>query len=250
MRQRLTEHNDQVINSTNPENLVWIFGTGRSGSTWLMNMMAHMPRTSAWNEPMVGKLFGDFYHNAQVGQRNARGFILGDPAREGWIQLIRKFVLGSISYRNPSFGPKNYLVVKEPNASIGAPLIMESLPESRMILLVRDPRDVVASMVDAMCKGSWLYKRKDRGRKGEDSLSDTDPDAAVERRAQIYYRDVSNAREAFDAHKGPKVLVRYEDLRGSPLDTLRYIYSMLEIPVRENHLEESVNKYLWDSIPE
>ena len=233
-----------------PANIIWIFGTGRSGSTWLMNMMANMPHTSSWNEPMVGRLFGEFYHNAQVGQRNARGFILGEPAREGWIPLMREFVLGSIGYRFPRFGPKNFLIIKEPNASVGAPIIMEALPESRMILLIRDPRDVVASMVDAMRKGSWLYERKARGRQGKDSLSDTNPDAAVKRRAQIYLRDVSNARSAFDAHKGHKALVRYEDLRALTVDTLRHIYSALEIPLIESDLEETVEKYRWESIPE
>src|SRR3712207_6950789 len=49
----------------------------------------------------------------------------------------------------------DYLVVKEPNGSIGAPLLMEALPESRMILLVRDPRDVAASSIDARRKGGW-----------------------------------------------------------------------------------------------
>jgi hypothetical protein len=232
------------------ENIIWIFGTGRSGSTWLMNMMANMPRTSSWNEPMVGGLFGKFYHDAQVGQRNARGFILGEPAREGWIPLIREFVLGSIDYRFPRFGPQDFLVVKEPNASVGASILMEALPESRMILLMRDPRDVVASMLDAMRKGSWLYERKDRGRQGKDSFSDTDPDAAVESRAQVFLRDVSNARSAFDAHKGHKALVRYEDLRASTLDTLKRVYSALEIPLADGDLEETVEKYRWESIPE
>ena len=231
------------------EKIIWIFGTGRSGSTWLMRMMAHMPQASAWNEPMVGSLFGEFYYNAQVGRRNVRKFILGDPAREGWIPLIRKFVLGSISYRWPRFGRRNYLIVKEPNASAGAPLIMASLAESRMILLIRDPRDVVASSLDAMRKGSWLYERKDRGEQGEDSLSDTNPDLAVEGRAYTYLRDISNARRAFDAHNGHKALVRYEDLRAYPLDTLRRIYSELEIPLKESDLVEAVEKYRWKAYP-
>lgn len=107
--------NDGRHGGINPENIVWIFGAGRSGSTWLMRMMAEMPRTSFWNEPKVGNLFGKFYDEAQVGEHNARNFILGEPAREGWIPLIREFVLGSIDYRRPRMGPRSYLVIiKEP----------------------------------------------------------------------------------------------------------------------------------------
>ena len=78
-------------------------------------------------------------------------------------------MLGPTNYRSPEFGPNNYLVVKEPNSSKVAPLIIESLPESRMILFVRDPRDVVASVLDARRTGNWLYRRKNRGRKGEET---------------------------------------------------------------------------------
>ena len=41
-----------------PENIVWIFGSGRTGSSWLAFMMGALPEHSRWNEPLVGYLFG------------------------------------------------------------------------------------------------------------------------------------------------------------------------------------------------
>src|SRR5215217_4442569 len=38
------------------ENIIWIFGSGRSGSTWLRSMMEDLDRYQAWEEPMVGRL--------------------------------------------------------------------------------------------------------------------------------------------------------------------------------------------------
>ena len=52
------------------------------------------------------------------------------------------------------------MVIEEPNGSIRAPLMMEALPESRMILLVRDPKDVVAFAPDARREGSWRKKTR------------------------------------------------------------------------------------------
>jgi hypothetical protein len=37
-----------------PENIVWIFGSGRTGSTWLSFMMESLPNFVRWNEPLVG----------------------------------------------------------------------------------------------------------------------------------------------------------------------------------------------------
>jgi len=113
---------------------------------------------------------------------------------------------------------------------------MEALPESRMILLVRDPRDVVASSMDAHREGSWHFERRNL----HETLADDRPDAFVERRAHKYLWYVGNSKLAYDAHNGPKVLIRYEDLRSDTFGTMRRAYSSLGIPVDEKRLFEAV----------
>ena len=43
-----------------PEDIVWIFGFGRSGSSWLRSMLTEPPNHQLWEEPFVGRLFGCF----------------------------------------------------------------------------------------------------------------------------------------------------------------------------------------------
>jgi len=75
--------------------------------------------------------------------------------REIWLSLIRSFVLDAARAMFPQLGNKTTLLVRETYGSLGAPLLVEAPPESAMILLVRDPGDVVASSLDAFAPRSW-----------------------------------------------------------------------------------------------
>jgi hypothetical protein len=233
-----------------PENIVWIFGTARTGSTWLALMMEELEGHTVWREPYVGELFGRLYYDwVGVKHFQTKHFILGSN-KGSWLRSVRSFVLKEASARFPGVSNGGYLVVKEPNGSIGAPLLIEALPESRMIFLVRDPRDVAASSLDAKKKGSWLYERRVKERTRRSTAFDVHADAFIERTATKYLQNVGNVREAYYSHNGPKVLVRYEELRMDTLGTMERIYSSLGIPVDETELSKAVKKYSWENIPE
>jgi Sulfotransferase domain len=234
----------------NPENVVWIFCSNRSGSTWLSSMMGELGGHEVWNEPLVGKLFGDLYYVGAAGHQKVKHYILGDYHKGSWLDSIQSFVLSEATARFPEVAEDGYLIIKEPNGSIGAPLLSEAMPASRVVFLVRDPRDVAASGLDAARKGSWQYENAaDRGWKRE-ALADNQPDVWVRRRAQNYVRHAGKARDAYEAHKGPKVLIRYEELRDDTLGTMERLYSTLRIEVGEEDLARAVDKHAWENIPE
>ncbi len=254
-RQRMNEALAPALKHRNvrPENLVWIFGVGRSGSTWLMRMMAENPRNVLWNEPMVGQLFGRYYISTGKEHLGRPNFILSDARREVWARSIKNFVLDGARFVVPAaLGPRPYIVIKEPNGSMGAPLLMEALPESRMIVLARDPRDVAASTLDAAKEGGWLHAWVDENKTAwrQNALADRDPDAFVEMNATVYKQQLGNAKRAYDAHKGPKVLVRYEDLKADTLGEMKHIYSVLGMPADEEQLARAVEKHSWENISE
>jgi hypothetical protein len=231
-----------------PENIVWIFGTGRSGSTWLGSMMGSLDGCAMWNEPLVGNLFGNFHYLGMGRRKLGRQYILGEPYKETWLGPMRDLVLGGAAARFPEVIGGGYLIIKEPNGSIGSPLLMEALPESRMIFLIRDPRDVVASSMDARSEGSWLYERREAQRRT--SKPDRNPNVYVRMRANSYVQQIEKTWQAYRAHGGRKVLVRYEDLRADILETMKRIYWALEIPVEEAELARAIEKNSWENIPE
>ena len=249
-RQKLqTEGHRQHVEGMRAENLIWIFGAARTGSTWLSRMLSESKGHHVWNEPLVGALFGNLYYKRAKHRIDERveHYILGEAFRESWLDSIRTFVLKEASVRFPeAAGTDNYLIIKEPNGSLGAPLLLEALPESRMILLIRDPRDVVASSMDARREGGW----NNQSNREQRPMMGKGIDFFVSGRAKDYLQRIQHTKQAYDAHQGRKVLVRYEELRADTLETMRRIRSALELPMGEEELSQAVHKHSWENIPD
>jgi GT2 family glycosyltransferase len=229
------------------EQLIWIFGSPRTGSTWLSRMMAELDNQERWHEPYIGLLFGSFLYERLASNDkllNSPAFIMGEPYRKVWIESIKNFVIEGATARYPGLKDDAHLVVKEPNGSLGAPLLLEATPDSRLIFLIRDSRDVIASLLDATRKGSWTQQGRD--------VETTEKLNAfsVRHLAEEHLKVVTQVQKAYDAHPGKKVLVRYEDLRHDSLGTLKAMYGALEIDFEETQLEAAVAKHSWERVPD
>ena len=228
------------------DQLIWMFGHSRTGSTWLSWMMAELENQERWHEPYIGMLFGSFIYqrlkNNDVVLDNP-AFIMANSYREVWLRSIKNFVLDGAAARYPELKEDQYLVIKEPNGSIGAPFLLEATPDSRMIFLIRDPRDVIASRLDAFASSGWAVR--DRDYSTPEKLN-----KHTKRLAKDYLTVVSKVQEAYEAHRGKKTLVRYEDLRHDTIDVLKAMYDALEVEADEAQLEAAVEKHSWENIPE
>ena len=251
----------EAADGVDPANIAWIFCVGRSGSTWLSNMMGELSGQTIWREPRIGQLFGQFYADTPERKRRSANFIMGAPTREAWICSIRNFVLVGARHAFPLLRREHHLIIKEAGGGVGAPLLMEALPESRMILLVRDPRDVVASWLDAKGEGGWKKRHNRRQKKGNrrDSAqrdakrkasAANRQGATVRKLAKRYLNNLELAKRAYDDHRGPKTLVLYEDLRVDTLGVMKHLYSDLGIEIDEAQLARAVKMHAWEHIPE
>lgn len=234
-----------------PENVIWIIGTGRTGSSWLMGMLGSLDGYAYWSEPFIGELFGGFHGDARQDQLDSDEFILNDRFKENWLDSVREFVINSAAIRHPELTDEQFLVIKESTASRGAQVLTDAFPTSRLILLVRDPRDVVASRLDGAKSGNWMLRFvanvEHAARVAE--LAEHQQDMFVEQAAADIMRDMVGAKTAYDMHEGPKVLVRYEDLRADPLKTLHRVQRALSLPVDQGQLREVIEQHSWENIP-
>jgi hypothetical protein len=137
------------------------------------------------------------------------------------------------------------VIIKEPNGSHGAEFMMSLLPQARLIFLLRDGRDVIDSLMDAMSSGGWLAKPYMR------RLETPEERLAFARsEARAWLERTETVQRAFDVHP-PELRwkLRYEDLRASPLATLRPLVEWLGLKRSSTELRAAISENTFEAIP-
>lgn len=245
---QLRKHNDtleqqaaksvSLPGSIDPANIVWIFGTGRSGSSWLWRMLVSQGDRVGWNEPYAGVMFPPL--KAATNLKKREETIFGDSHRQAWNDSLKAMFLRCAASRFPDMGTGEYLIVKEPNGSAGAPWLTEAIPESRIVVLARDPRDVVASAIDSVRPGAW------RTFSNESQMS---AEQLTRKRAETYRDQMGASLEAYEKHEGLRSLVTYEELIGDTLHHVERLHRELELPITED-VEKAVKAHDWSNVPD
>lgn len=225
-------------------NMIWVLGSARTGSTYLAKMLEHAGFLF-WDEPLFGELFGPIraQKSRYKSAKKRQDFALYE--NNDYPAAIRQFILTTALMRFPKIRLEDMIVVKEPHANASAPLLMEALPESRMLWLMRDPRDVIASGLDA--RTGWAVEHKTQVER--ERAANADGDKVARQRAAMYQRDMEAASEAYEAHRGPKSLLRYEDLRVEPIRALSQTLTELDMHIPQHKVERAVVTESWESTP-
>jgi sulfotransferase family protein len=224
--------------------LVWIVGSPRTGSTWLLNLVGLHPQVRAIDEPLIGAhlalpmaaLVGDTSgatisaHHRVVDQFSDKdSYFFSQRYRESWQPALRDLVLARLGAEFRDLGGhfgRDYLFVKEPHGSEGADLLGAALPRARLLAIVRDGRDVVDSMLDAVAPGAWA---SDVASLHESAGSRTQ---FIEASSRIWVHRSDRVRAALASHAPERtLLVRYEDALADTEKWLRTIYRWLDLPV-------------------
>jgi hypothetical protein len=233
--------------------LVWILGSPRSGSSWLMRMLSGRSDVATINEPYLGVHLVPMGGTVEAGEYWKHGQRAEDPsyffARRYlplFRPLLRELVLRGLEnqLRHLRPGPlPRWVAIKEPNGSHAADTIFSLLPSSRMLFLLRDGRDVVDSLVDAMLREkSWW--------KGPSALVTQERVTFVSQHATMWVLRTMASQRAFAALPDEqRLLVRYEELLSDTPAQLRLIFDWLDLHVSEGDVEAVAARYSFEAVP-
>ncbi len=211
------------------KNLVFLVGCPRSGTTWLQRLLAAHPQIKTGQESHLFEYIGPqlrlwkSHLNRPAGERSG----LGLPcyfSEEEFYAAIKEYLSRLMRPMLNGLEPGEIFLEKTPGHAIFIREIAELLPCARIIHLVRDPRDVVASLLAV--SRSWGQNWAPR---------------QARQAAHLWARHVKAAQGgAAILPLGQFLEVRYESLYCDPLSTLRNIAYFLNLSWADEEIQVAV----------
>ena len=232
-RQRSVSHSAE-------ERIAWIIGCGRTGSTWLAEMLAELPRIRRWHEPYFGRFLRHLHDRPQEVDRASSFF--ARRHQQIWLEGLRELFFRMVHDRYPQFG-RHALVVKEVNTPEVYGWLHHLFPAGRIIHLVRDPFDTLDSYLDLQKPGSW----NEQFGRGGDPL-----DMRNLRRTVEHIRSTMTlALKAFeDFPPKQRIQVSYEQLLEDPIAQLQACGTLISVEVSIEDAESAVEKHSFQNYQE
>ena len=245
-----------------PDRLAWIFGSSRSGSTWLLRMLSSLEGVAAIDDPHLGHHLGvwrpislawataeyppDLTTLDRV-KHDKDSYFFSDRYRDAWEPALGRLIVArfdaEVADARGGPGREPVVVVKEPGSHV-ADLLMRLFPESRMIFLLRDGRDVVDSWLAAYRHGSWALDE------GAFPVTDGGREALVRWQSAVWAFRTAVVQRVYGEHPADRrVLVRYEDLVADPARELARICAYLPLGASAHALGDVAARHAYAAVP-
>jgi hypothetical protein len=261
--------------------LVWIFGSPRTGSTWFLELLAHPVRLDAW-DPLGFRAPADYASAIDVVPINESllpshlmppqpedspvrrrpwirvhadtfghlgAYFFSRQFEDAWRPAVRELALarfGAHIERTAASYPihdRFRMVIKEPNGSHAAPLVMSLLPSARLIFLYRDGRDVIDSLLALSGPGGLLARWRGR------ALETPEQRLALIRDESLNWVARMTETERAFQERPPELRwrLRYEDLLADPAACLEAVASWLGLARGPATIADAVEAHSFGS---
>jgi hypothetical protein len=214
-------------------NLILIVGSPRSGTTWLQKLLAAHPLVQTGQESDIfdeylGPQLRAWRRQSQPERFSTRGGIgLGCYFTEAeFMQNLRNYQDTLLMPLLGGLTGQQVFLEKTPGHALYLPEILELLPRVRIVHILRDGRDVAASLLAASRGWGKIWAPKNPGHA-----------------AWVWMKHVHAVRNAQPSiPKEQFYEVRYETLFEDAAGTLRSLVNFLGLPWNENDLLDAVER--------
>jgi len=230
------------------KNIVWIFSSPRSGTAWLGRELLSF-KTYLLPEPLFGAhvaLPGARENNRKLMNYQLRReyYFFNEKYQKTWNFYLRKLILNRIYAQFADLSKK--IIIKEPNGSHGAKILTNCLPNSKIIVIRRDGRDVVDSSIDANWEGSWFNTKA-----GTLGINERTKMSKMRKAAKNWKIRTIALNDLYKNYpKDLRYRIKYEDLLKNTFDEVQKIYKFMGISISAKKLKALVEKYKFENIPE
>ncbi len=229
------------------ENIVWVFAYPRSGTQWLGTQLLEHD-TIICHGPSIGLNLGAIHKGFPgkiVRLIEFRGdepdYFLSKEYKDVWSYFLRKFILNRLYAQYHTLTKK--IIIPDPEGSIGADIVTSCVPNSKAIILFRDGRDVIDSIIDAAKPDSWNVKTR-----GLPPLTPENRKNRIKHDSVRWVRQVEILEDVFENKLKNSIKIKYEDLRRNTLEELEKIYHFIGIEISKEKLEEIISKHSFENI--
>jgi ribosomal protein L34E len=174
------------------------------------------------------------------------GYFFAERHRAAWQEPLRALITARFEAQAPEAGIADpaeaaAFVVKEPGSHV-APFLAELFPESKVIFLLRDGRDVVDSWLDAYGDGSWAIPG------GAFPVSKEGRIPLIRWLSDVWAYRSRAVKQAYDARpEGDRIQIRYEELRDETESCVERICAM--VGVGTERVPEVVGAHRFEKLP-
>ena len=244
--------------------LTWIFGSSRSGSTWLLRMLRRHPDVLGIDETGLGHHLGLWRPIALAWdtpeppglttfmkiKEDRPDYFFNDQYSDAWRPALAKMfetrLHAQIDTAEPDWRePATRVVIKEPGGSQMASELLRLVEGSRLVFLLRDGRDVVDSWLDAYGEGTWASED------GAYVVTEENRVPFIRWQAAVWKYRTEALDAAYAAHDPQRrTLIRYEELLAEPEKVLAGLLADLELDGDPALVAQIVAAEAHASVPE
>ncbi len=223
-----------------------------------MQLFAEIPDISVIDESYIPLHLVPIDHALQEGEYFEQGPRKEDPhyffAKRYLPELfpeMRALFIRGLLRQLEELGQKTdprWIVIKEPNGSHASDSLMSLFPEARLLFLVRDGRDVIDSLIDAMLsKDSWWQQSQS----SDEPRIVSERMAFINHHAKLWLQRTQSTERAFAAlPEEQRHRVGYEDLLADTTTEFTAMLDWLGMGVPADQIEAAVEKRSFKAIPD